>query len=533
LSAHASAVVSSACAGGKDGIVHNLQPMLELEEEASIVTFAQIVSWGCTGRRLTAGPGMINFGMMKPTVPTQMNPYGGSHHTISVVSKGHRRKFIKSCYDWSLWAKLIHSIVSPPNLSHAEDSCDALLSLIDSIGYHHNTNNETNHAAQGNNPAQTTPSATEVEESVGEELLLSSLGDDAVLKELIALACDEGGSIADTSTTASRALVGIWELATGISKQKALAPPSLDETEQQTEAEKEAAKLATDDEEDDDTLEGANNKLRRSGTTDKIYHVLISHLPQLIEGLDLHSSSILPLMNHLKNSAEEKEVTEDEQSSVICNDFRPVRHPGRCVIQKPFTSRRLNLIRLLTDIISYSNIKTTEEPAADAKKKKHKTKGHSKDPPQPSTTVALDHLMNLSLSTELLNTKTNQNKNATNNNNSVAVEKETENPWPALVELLFLYPENNMYQIQFYRMLHAALKANHETTLKLVIQKCKFVSRAITGQGMTQLGGVLLRCLNALRLCRDSLPPKAFLRHYLDSHDGWKSNLDTLRQYVF
>eukprot|EP00978_Attheya_sp_CCMP212_P049776 scaffold707777_cov51-Attheya_sp.AAC.1 len=67
LSVHASAVVSSACAGGKDGIVHNLQPMLELEEEASIVTFAQIVSWGCTGRRLTAGPGMINFGMMKPT----------------------------------------------------------------------------------------------------------------------------------------------------------------------------------------------------------------------------------------------------------------------------------------------------------------------------------------------------------------------------------------------------------------------------------------------------------------------------------
>jgi hypothetical protein len=151
--------------------------------------------------------------------------------------------------------------------------------------------------------------------------------------------------------------------------------------------------------------------------------------------------------------------------------------------------------------------------------------------------VALDHLMNLSMSTELLNTKANQNKNATTNtnvsSNSVDVGKEIENPWPALVELLFIYPENNMYQIQFYRMLHAALKANHETTLKLVIQKCKFVSRAITGQRRTQLGGVLLRCLNALRLWRDSLPPHAFLRHYLDSHDGWKSNLDTLRQYVF
>eukprot|EP01083_Nonionella_stella_P193221 713866_1 len=75
-------------------------------------------------------------------------------------------------------------------------------------------------------------------------------------------------------------------------------------------------------------------------------------------------------------------------------------------------------------------------------------------------------------------------------------------------------------------MLHSLCVTNHESTLKLVVQKYKFLSKAIkickvkTSPASTR--GVLLRCLNALRLHSQTLSPTSFLRHYLDSHDGWK-----------
>mmetsp|Transcript_26000 Transcript_26000/g.38117 ORF Transcript_26000/g.38117 Transcript_26000/m.38117 type:complete len:255 (+) Transcript_26000:51-815(+) len=110
-----------------------------------------------------------------------------------------------------------------------------------------------------------------------------------------------------------------------------------------------------------------------------------------------------------------------------------------------------------------------------------------------------------------------------------------ENPWPGLVDLLFNYPENNMYQIQFYRLLHSVCAANHEPTLKVLVQKTKFVGRAIDACELPSSDrpsnyGVLLRCLNALRLRSQSLPPQSFLYHYLDSHDKWKAFEDTLRR---
>ena len=139
----------------------------------------------------------------------------------------------------------------------------------------------------------------------------------------------------------------------------------------------------------------------------------------------------------------------------------------------------------------------------------------------------------------------------------------TANPWPGLVDLLFAYPECNLYQAQFYRLLLSLCLCDHEPSLRLVVQRSKFVARAIRvcrpggegggsfGDGIdigigigigggggkvvsppprssSSLRGAVLRCLNALRLHAQSRPPTSFLRRYLDSHDGWKEFHDTL-----
>jgi hypothetical protein len=110
--------------------------------------------------------------------------------------------------------------------------------------------------------------------------------------------------------------------------------------------------------------------------------------------------------------------------------------------------------------------------------------------------------------------------------------EEVYNPWPGICDLIFEYPENNMLQVQFYRLIHALCVTNHEQTLKLVVQKCKFLSKAIktcsAKVAPCSTRGVLLRCLNALRLHSQSISPHSFLRHYLESHDGWKDFQDEL-----
>jgi hypothetical protein len=75
---------------------------------------------------------------------------------------------------------------------------------------------------------------------------------------------------------------------------------------------------------------------------------------------------------------------------------------------------------------------------------------------------------------------------------------------------------------------------HHEPTLRVILQKSKFLTKAVktlvTSPG--PLRGVLLSCLNLLRLRAKSLPPSAFLPQYLSSHDGWKEHVDNVVEYV-
>jgi hypothetical protein len=75
-------------------------------------------------------------------------------------------------------------------------------------------------------------------------------------------------------------------------------------------------------------------------------------------------------------------------------------------------------------------------------------------------------------------------------------------------------------------LLLALCLSNHEPTLKLVVQKSKFISRSLSvfqnSKRNASVRGALIKCLNVLRLSSQSLSSQSFLRHFLDSHDQWK-----------
>mmetsp|Transcript_31796 Transcript_31796/g.93361 ORF Transcript_31796/g.93361 Transcript_31796/m.93361 type:complete len:794 (+) Transcript_31796:49-2430(+) len=505
LEGYASAVCMAACAGGRDGVEAHLGPMLcyrslssastkaaesgaDLGSAASLEsplpTLAAIVTTGCTGR-LSSNAATEQTRNQMMNNPMMMAQQAQEFHnsTNHLISKGHRRKFVRSLADWDLLTRLADCIDHPGTdesaLYRSEAACDALLSIVDTVGF----------------PPMPPPGVVveakkkkEMEESVGEEALLAPLATDDFLHHLTH--CVTGGSL-NNSLSASRALLGLFDLATGRSKNHS-APPALDAADAD-EATSEAAKAVVE------TVE-VINKIKKSGLTASMHQRLIGSIDVLVKGIDVYALADGGSID-----------TRSEESDDGNGDA--VRHPGHYAIKQPFTSRRLHLISLLADIVDFDNDSNAD---ADEGKEGEKIHDHS------AAKVAIDAIVALPLPPSC-------GGKAKDENDDVDV---VYNPFPGFVDLLFAYPENNLYQIQFYRLLHSLCMTNHEDGLKVLVQKTKFVGRAIKAiknDATVSNKGVLLRCLNALRLHSQSLSSHSFLRHYLDSHDGWKSYQATLR----
>ena len=508
-----SAVIGASCVGGKNGIDASLKPMLSIQqipESASpLPTFTQIVTRGCTGR-------LCGEKSAPPSSPMQQQHPSMGNINQSFISKGHRRKFVRSLSEWGLLTSLINKITndySSTNITttkvdewnndaqslsfDAEIACDALITIVESICYP-----PLNTLDDNNNNDKEKPL---LHESVGEEALLSPLASDELVQQLAGCAIEIHSPFA---VTASRALLQLFELATGRSK-KSQPPPAIDATDKD---------IVDDSQRAAETSKGAettippekNNKLLKSGLTTTMHTKLISNITLIIEGLHIdHHHHINSYNNNNEEYSHHVVVTE------------PVSHPGGCIIEHPFTSRRLNLITLLADILNYE-----DHEVMDGSVKRTSVDGQLC---YTAACAALDSIMELPLFNPVADGKI-SNEITTASTTTVIY-----NPWPGLCDLVFAYPENNLYQIQFYRLLHALCMTNHEASLKMVVQKSKFVSRAIStckDSNCTSLYGVLLRCLNALRLHSQSLSPRSFLRNYLESHDGWKDFQTDLRRYV-
>ena len=518
LKGYASSIVSAACAGGKDGIETNLGPMLSYRSvlggktgehngdhrggsaalESPLPVLAAIVTTGCTGK-------FAQVGSERQQPPANAMMGGAQPQTDSAhISQGHRRKFVKSLADWDLLTNLADCIDHPGTdedaLYRSEAACDALLNIVDRVGY----------PITPTPPGVTVPAVVprkkkEMHQSVGEEALLATLASDRLIHHLTS--CITDGSL-NNSMSASRALLGLFDLATGRSKTHS-APPSLDGADADEAAAEAAEKL-----ESERTLV---NKLRKCGITSLMHKRLVANVELLVRGMDVESlidGGSIDTRRDRPGTA----LTLDEEGAV--------KHPGHYIIKRPFTARRLNLLTLLADILDYDETGDANG-SANIERASNGGGGTTGTDQYGASRVAIDAITDLSLPPRL-------------NKNGGPTEKEGEerennivyNPFPGLVDLIFAYPENNMFQIQFYRLFRTLCVTNHERALKVVVQRSKFVARAIRGilgDATLSSRGVLLRCLNALRLLSQSLPPSSFVRHYLDSHDGWKGFLDQLR----
>jgi hypothetical protein len=185
-------------------------------------------------------------------------------------------------------------------------------------------------------------------------------------------------------------------------------------------------------------------------------------------------------------------------------DIPIICHPGR-YSTVPLGSWRLQLLALLKEIVVYGGSSSVDS----------------------SSSRALENLMILPLPAEFIKKKKTEEKE--NEEDAATI---IYNPWPALSSYIWAYPNNDFYGIIFFEMLRSVVLKHHEPTLRVILQKSKFLTKAIKSatNPKEQCSSVLLDCLNMLRLRAQSLSPSAFLPQYLNSHDGWKEHVEQLVQ---
>mmetsp|Transcript_2272 Transcript_2272/g.3237 ORF Transcript_2272/g.3237 Transcript_2272/m.3237 type:complete len:829 (-) Transcript_2272:44-2530(-) len=497
LAAYPKQVVLASCAGGSDSIQQNIEPMLLLQRYCPDYTspmhsLIDLITMGCTGRKRETG-----------NLHQQAMMNAGNENDIDqiLITCAHRKKFVRSLTQWGLVQKFVDVITQNystesttkkcgkhPNEHAAESACDALLSIMEFICFPQQIHPAM--AMNGINNDTTAKSDAKNEESAGEEELFSPLASDKIIAQLTNCAHLIGDSQnvnanvrSISADAASRALVGSFEIATGKARKNVMTTPLETVEEEDGGFECKAQKKDPKD------IPGIDdNKLLKAGVTPSMHSSLVSNMKLVVEAMDIYVKS--PVVAN--NDADDTDASKNPSSSAV-------NHPGRYTVERPFTSRRLDIITLFADIVSFEDHNDDKVDRTAAKS-------------------VLEALMELP---------------APLPKDDVVDPGTLLNPWPGLCNLLFDYPENSLYGVQFFRMLHALCMTDHEKTMKLVIQKCKFLSRAIKeckDQSSCSNRGVLLRCLNALRLHSQSVAPHSFLRHYLDSHDGWKAFEDDLKK---
>mmetsp|Transcript_27251 Transcript_27251/g.65257 ORF Transcript_27251/g.65257 Transcript_27251/m.65257 type:complete len:729 (+) Transcript_27251:145-2331(+) len=489
LEAYPQQVMSAASAGGKAGISDHLGPLIDSDQTLPALT--HLVCYGCTGRK----------GIVSAEKSAQHTAQLMRSNAQIQISMGQRKKFVMACNTFGLLDRLASALTdgssSTTSVETGEEVCEAILTIIELIGYP--PDDVPQHMRPNNNNSK---SKDEVE--VGEDVLLSPLAKSEWWSNLLG-ALQQPTCTPEQRLAISRTCMQAFALTTGNSSRICMShAPATDATEQTSE------KIVEEKEEE------IYNRLIEWGLTSKIHDALIAQLPALISSLNLPTQNILDYEATFTSdggdteSSEEKKVVEEDG-----NPFSSIRHPGRYRTTPPLGSWRLQLLSLMKEIVAYRG---PDSEAANTTSR---------------ATKALDAINELPLPAELLKSKKSKAVAENADTKDVSDEKEAHavyNPWPSLCSLLWAYPHTDFYAIIFFDMLQAVCVEHHEATLRVILQKSKFVSRAIKSLETPNdpLHGILLQCLNLLRLRSQSLPPGAFLPQYLNSHDGWKGFVDKL-----
>ena len=462
-------VMAAAAAGGKQGIQEHLGPLLSTDQTLSVLT--HLVCYGCTGRK-----GIASAEKSAQHTASMYHQNMGGKLKIGI---GQRKKFVRACMDFQLMDQLAKTISMPSTEADlGEESCEAILTMIELIGY----------------PPEELPQQrmqqhhTNKEEiSVGEEVLLSPLANSDWWFSLLDTLC-RSTCTSQQRLAVSRTCMQAFSLATGNSSRICKShAPATDATEQASE------KLVEEKE------EKITNRLIEWGLTDKIYMALVTQLPLLIKALGLPNHNILNF---------QATFTKSQDTNV---DMSLISHPGRYATV-PLGSWRLQLLALLKEIVVYNGTASGDDNSGTGK----------------ASSQAIESLMELPLPAEFIKAKKGQEEKDNEDTTADIIY----NPWPALCSYIWAYPNNDFYGIIFFEMLRSVVLKHHEPTLRIILQKSKFLTK--TTKSVTnpqeQCSSVLLDCLNLLRLRAQSLKQSAFLPQYLNSHDGWKAHVEELVQ---
>jgi len=469
LEAYPERVMAAAAAGGKQGIQEHLGPLLSTDQTLTVLT--HLVCYGCTGRKGIASA--------EKSAQHTANLYEQNMNKKFKIGIGQRKKFVRACMDFQLMDKLAETVsTSSTEADLGEEACEAILTMIELIGYPPEETPLQRMQQQNNNKEEI---------SVGEEVLLSPLANSNWWSSLLNTLC-RPTCTSQQRLAISRTCMQSFSLATGNSSRICKShAPATDATEQ------------TSDKVVEEKEEKIVNRLIEWGLTDKIYRALVTQLPLLVKALYLPHHNIL---NYQATFSSSEDTNLDVP--IIC-------HPGR-YSTVPLGSWRLQLLALLKEIVAYSGSKNRE------------TNSTTDD----SSSQAIESLMELPLPAEFLKTKKAEEEKVIEDVTATVVY----NPWPVLCSYIWAYPNNDFYGIIFFEMLRSVVLKHHEPTLRVVLQKSKFLTKAIKSviNREEQCSSVLLDCLNLLRLRALSLSPSSFLPQYLNSHDGWKEHVEQVVQ---
>jgi hypothetical protein len=493
LEAFPEKVMGAAAAGGKQGVQDHLGPLLLSDQTLSILT--HLVCYGATGRKGIASA-------EKSAQHTAM--YQHLHNDPkSKITLGQRRKFVKAMADFQLMdqlaQRLAQSLTSDSNMgtnnntNAGEEICETILTILEVVGYPPEDPPQYGQQQQ----QQQGEKKSKEDVMVGEDVLLAPLASPDWWKSLLET-IQRPNCTFEQREAIARTCNQSFALATGDSSRicKSLAPAT-DATEK------------TPEDIVEEKEETVTNRLVEWGLTDKMHAALISQLPLLIQVLNLPNEGILDhqATTSIDSSSSEEEPVQEEGEPLS----ELIRHPGR-YRTVPLGSWRIQLLSLLREILTYRG--------------KAKGSRDSTDGSPPLCVLAMDAIMELPVPPELQKAKKGEEKQ-----DPESATQTIYNPWPALCSFVWAYPNNDFYHINFFQMLQSVVLEHHEVTLRLVLQKSKFLSRAVNSLTSTgPLQGVLMNCLNLLHLRSQALPHSAFLAQYMGSHDGWKANVDCLAE---
>ncbi|KAL3914802.1 MAG: hypothetical protein SGILL_005949 [Bacillariaceae sp.] len=467
VEAYPEKVMAAASAGGKQGIQEHLTPLLSSDQTLPVLT--HLVCYGCTGRKGIASA-------EKSAAHTQRMYQ--NFHQASKIGNGTRKKFVRACMDFQLMDQLASALTASTAESATEvgeEVCEAILTMIELIGYP--PDDVPQHIQQSNKKEEV---------KVGEDALLSPLSTPEWWTKL--LDCLQEPTCSPQQRLAiARTCMQAFSLATGHSSRICKShAPATDATEQTSEKIVEEKEVHL------------TNRLVEWGLTDKIHEALVTRIPLIVQALQLPDHDIL------NYNATFPAVS--EESSALHSPT--IRHPGKYQTV-PLGSWRLQLLALLKEILVYRS-------------------GESKIDGNSKPAQAMDAVMKLPLPPELQKVKRGGEEEKVNEDGEVLIF----NPWPALSSYVWAYPNNDFYGIVFFEMFRSAVMEHHEATLRVMF-KSKFLTKAlktVVDSSPGPLRGILLNCLNLLRLRALTLPPNAFLPQYLKSHDGWKEHVDKIVQ---